>query len=458
MPEILTESFCERCGTRYTFEAAAPSRGRLGRVRVMSRGLRNYILSDESSLEEAFAEARSDDERSVTSQQLDAFHKTFNFCMSCRQYTCANCWNTAEGRCLTCAPHLGQEPLPAPFPNLDPRAGMVAAPAVSGNGHAHDGSPEAWPAADLQEPAVDLQQPAVDLQQPALDEAAVDEAAAAVSPVTDLDALAAAPPAGAAGTGEPSAQRAAAAAAETTAFLARFRPGENLDSALEAYEAEAGGLQAGPPAPDLRPDETAVVAASSLAAAEAAEASAQPLPEAAPVDAEWADAAPSDAASVETATRAAAAAASAGAASSAAEASDATPAEEAPVAPDEVTTTADAEPERPARLAAAAAAWQVVAPDTGEVTPAPSPEDVPAWPPLPPGSEAPQWPTTPAYAPRPASPRGGNDLLWAASSQDVLGQPVATGQSTSAVQPCVSCGLALSATARFCRRCGTRQG
>jgi ribosomal protein L40E len=26
------------------------------------------------------------------------------------------------------------------------------------------------------------------------------------------------------------------------------------------------------------------------------------------------------------------------------------------------------------------------------------------------------------------------------------------------VQSCVSCGLPLSATARFCRRCGSRQG
>jgi ribosomal protein L40E len=30
--------------------------------------------------------------------------------------------------------------------------------------------------------------------------------------------------------------------------------------------------------------------------------------------------------------------------------------------------------------------------------------------------------------------------------------------TVSGVQPCSSCGLSLSATARFCRRCGTRQG
>ena len=38
MPEILTESFCERCGTRYTFQSAAPKVGRLAKMKVLSRG------------------------------------------------------------------------------------------------------------------------------------------------------------------------------------------------------------------------------------------------------------------------------------------------------------------------------------------------------------------------------------------------------------------------------------
>ena len=38
--------------------------------------------------------------------------------MSCRQYTCPNCWNEAEARCLSCAPHLGHEIMPAPFPDM----------------------------------------------------------------------------------------------------------------------------------------------------------------------------------------------------------------------------------------------------------------------------------------------------------------------------------------------------
>jgi len=143
MPEILTESFCERCGTRFTFEAAAPTRSRLSRLKIIARGLRNYVLSDDTTLDEAFADARSDEERAISTQQLEAFHKTFNFCLSCRQYTCANCWNEVEGRCLTCAPNLSREPLPAAFPSLDARVEPIR-PAVELGGDDN----AAWPAHD----------------------------------------------------------------------------------------------------------------------------------------------------------------------------------------------------------------------------------------------------------------------------------------------------------------------
>ncbi len=143
MAEILTESFCERCGSRYTFESAVP-RARLRGVKVLSRGLKNFVLDDKTSIDEAMAAARDDTDRSLTSQQLEAFHKTFNFCMQCRQYICPNCWNEGEGRCLTCAPTLGRGILPAPFPHLDPSAGVLAAPddglaAAAMNGHTHVG-------------------------------------------------------------------------------------------------------------------------------------------------------------------------------------------------------------------------------------------------------------------------------------------------------------------------------
>ena len=58
----------------------------------------------DASLDESIAAARSDVDRDATNHQLDAFHRTFSFCLSCRQYTCANCWNETEARCLSCAP------------------------------------------------------------------------------------------------------------------------------------------------------------------------------------------------------------------------------------------------------------------------------------------------------------------------------------------------------------------
>jgi hypothetical protein len=156
MAEILTESFCERCGTRYTFQSAAPKVGRLAKMKVLSRGFKNYVLSDESSFDEALADARSVDDRETSVEQLDAFHKTFNFCMSCRQYTCQNCWNDREGRCLSCAPSLTVGILPSSLPGLNPVAGMSS---LVGNGHVHaegnghlDGAAAdatAWPDTDL---------------------------------------------------------------------------------------------------------------------------------------------------------------------------------------------------------------------------------------------------------------------------------------------------------------------
>jgi hypothetical protein len=61
-------------------------------------------------------------------------------------------------------------------------------------------------------------------------------------------------------------------------------------------------------------------------------------------------------------------------------------------------------------------------------------------------------------------PQGDSGALWAASAREVLGaQPWGAAPSQQAAvvaptaQPCVGCGLSLSASARFCRRCGTRQ-
>jgi hypothetical protein len=104
MTEVLTEAFCERCGTRYTFEWIGNLTGPLGAIGRLGRGFRHFGSDPGSSLDEAFAVARSEPEQRATTRWLEAFHRTFTFCLSCRQFTCPECWNAVEGRCLTCAP------------------------------------------------------------------------------------------------------------------------------------------------------------------------------------------------------------------------------------------------------------------------------------------------------------------------------------------------------------------
>jgi hypothetical protein len=188
MTEILTESFCERCGTRYTFESARPSRvRRLGGVKMMSRGLKNFVLSDGTSMDEAMASARSDSDRELTSRQLDAFHQTFNFCMSCRQYICPNCWNTVEVRCLSCAP-LAEEVLVPSFANPQPTTGLVGlAPATTnGSNGVHLEIEDAEPPAAAEANVVVEAQPEVELESP-IDPWAAAEIAAEFEAVEDED-------------------------------------------------------------------------------------------------------------------------------------------------------------------------------------------------------------------------------------------------------------------------------
>ena len=101
MVDTLTESFCERCGTRYEFQA--PTRlNPLRKTRGLFGGLRNYLTSQDA-LSDAMGDAMRSEEDNLASAQLDAFHESFNFCIDCRQYTCVNCWNDTAGRCRSCA-------------------------------------------------------------------------------------------------------------------------------------------------------------------------------------------------------------------------------------------------------------------------------------------------------------------------------------------------------------------
>jgi hypothetical protein len=75
------------------------------------------------------------------------------------------------------------------------------------------------------------------------------------------------------------------------------------------------------------------------------------------------------------------------------------------------------------------------------------------------GPVAPERPAVIPYRSRGATPtpielamRAGGPGFWEASAREVAGAAAQIG-----VQNCGECGLSLSATARFCRRCGTRQ-
>jgi hypothetical protein len=437
-------------------------------------------------MDEAMAAARSEADREATAHQLDAFHKTFNFCMTCRQYTCPNCWNEPEVRCLTCAP-LALHEAPAEVDDLQAfRDAVLMRTLGPGNGTAdHDDErdaasavteialPEATDAppveveigpraaatteAEIEPMAAATTEVEIGPTAAATTEAEIEPTAAATTEVepaatTEADVMPGADELAAA-TADPAGK----AAAQTAGLFRRFRPGQSLDAELDAFERERGAAAAigdlaakgqpaveeleAPPQPAAEPEAPALPAAElePEAMASTAEGEAEPGPE-----------------TIEPARA------------------------EALAEPADVSTP---EPE-PQPLAAASGAdvveqptWRITAPDaTGVTVPAPplggeagvplqasaSPaataDGEPQWP------ARPQWPSaTPAaglpFLGRPATPQGGIEALWAASNQELAGAaPLPQGRTASGIQPCISCGLSLSANARFCRRCGTLQG
>jgi hypothetical protein len=149
--DALTESFCERCGTRYEF--AAPEKlNTTRRARGLISGLKNYILSQDT-LSDAVGDAMRSQEEVLAAKQLDAFHQAFNFCIDCRQYTCLNCWNDAEGRCQSCQPLPQFESLAHQFeatvgqvqPEFEMPYELAPAPSALGD-------EVLWPTSDLTEP------------------------------------------------------------------------------------------------------------------------------------------------------------------------------------------------------------------------------------------------------------------------------------------------------------------
>ena len=102
-----TDSYCERCGTRYTFGPPAPKGPSMASARVLARGLKHFVMNDSSTIDDAMAAARIDEERSTAAQVTEEFHRVFSFCMTCRQYACEKCWNPNQSACLSCAPAVG---------------------------------------------------------------------------------------------------------------------------------------------------------------------------------------------------------------------------------------------------------------------------------------------------------------------------------------------------------------
>jgi hypothetical protein len=143
MLDTLTESFCERCGTRYEF--GAPEKlTPIKKTRGVISGLKNYIMSQDS-LSDSVNEAMRTQAERLASRQLDAFHDSFSFCINCRQYTCVNCWNDDAGLCQSCRP----------------LATTATAEWIDPDGAA------AWPVSDLTEP---LQLTSLDTAEPVVAE------------------------------------------------------------------------------------------------------------------------------------------------------------------------------------------------------------------------------------------------------------------------------------------------
>ena len=148
LAETLTESFCERCGTRYEFQA--PTRlNPLRKTRGLFGGLKNYLTSQDA-LSDALGDAMRSEEDNLASAQLDAFHESFNFCIDCRQYTCVNCWNDNAGRCRSCVPIPGTDDL------AERLAAAIATQPLADDGQALGQDEidrrlglETWPTSDL---------------------------------------------------------------------------------------------------------------------------------------------------------------------------------------------------------------------------------------------------------------------------------------------------------------------
>jgi hypothetical protein len=460
LTETLTESFCERCGTRYEF--SAPTRlNPLRKTRGLIGGLKNYLTSQDA-LGDALEDAMRTEEGSLATAQLDAFHEAFNFCIDCRQYTCVSCWNDDAGRCRSCVPVPGVDDLAERLAasSAAPIPGVAKGDLTDDDVARHFGV-DLWPTSDL--PA----------------EAEANGHVADDSWATTAGAWTNAPEA----PGFEAEQPASTVGGFVGADGFVYETKEQADKVAATMLAEAAAAQ-----------ETAARAAAELEAAQAAQAAEEALAaQATPVepDATWVDAEPATADAPEPVQ-----AVEMEAEPVAAAAPDAEPplhvvawdedvalevepepvvAEAEPAPPPEpIAASSEAEPEAPTpttRIAPISetilqfptrpvepdAASRVAAEDESpEVAARRAQLDLLGLD----GAEQPEMPAVIPYRSRGAAITPAELALRAAAGQrfwEASAREVASAVGNVGVQNCGECGLSLSANARFCRRCGTRQ-
>jgi hypothetical protein len=181
MTELLTESFCERCGNRYELGTSEPMTTKQ-KTRGLVTGLRQFIMSTDS-LEDSIGDAMRAEEQTLAARQIDAFQETFNFCLDCRRYTCVSCWNDDAGRCRSCMPVAGIDDdagldermtgpalMPAPADGT-PLLTTAAEPAWPAEEEL-PAPPLAWPTADEIPPAVAAEAAEPGFEEPELEVAA----------------------------------------------------------------------------------------------------------------------------------------------------------------------------------------------------------------------------------------------------------------------------------------------
>jgi hypothetical protein len=410
MPEALTESFCERCGTRYEF-AAPTELNALRKTRGLFSGLKNYIMSQEA-LGDSLQDGIRSEEEALASQQLEAFHESFNFCINCRQYTCRNCWNDDAGRCRNCEPIAGTDDLLEQFEaTFQAQHPELAAADLAEADAQRRLEVETWPTADLSA-------------------AGGNGYPEAQWPDAELATLAEAesPPAPPAGAGVPFLETEQAEPAPTVPPVLAWEPDLVVEAEPEPlvhplFEAEPEPVsepepvaaeaepEPEPVAAEVEPEPEPVSEPEPVAAE--AEPEVEPEPEAKPRTAPPQPIRPVS----ETILRLP------------------RPSPAPATAPEELVAAAADDTAMAARraqldmLGLGDPGEGAVGPDRGNVLPYRS-------------SGAPVHPVELAA-------RGS---FWEASAREVAGAISHVG-----VQECADCGLSLSASARFCRRCGTRQ-